>query len=233
MKAKGPFFTLLSGVAVAAAMLVANANLASANSAAQAPAPAQQAPAGNAATTPNDVPVRGPATDEKPTAPDEKPTAPDSKPANVSWAGTVKGGGATVAIVAKGKQAIAYVCDGKKVEAWLKGSAVDGKLDLKGKNNATLTGTFDNRRAKGTVKVGAKSWTFNVGVAKKPAGLYRAASRVRGAKIVGGWVVLPDGTQVGVLTADGAPQAAPPLNLESGTAIVKGRPVAADAAEPS
>ena len=69
-----------------------------------------------------------------------------------TWAGDVDGGKATIAISAKDGVAIAYVCDGNRVEAWLQGTAADGKLDLTGKK-AKLTGTFANGRATGTVNV--------------------------------------------------------------------------------
>jgi hypothetical protein len=58
---------------------------------------------------------------------------------------------------------------------------------------------------------------------KKPSGLYRATADVRGATIKVGWIVLPDGTQVGSLESNpdaAAPSAtaAPPLDVTAGTA---------------
>jgi hypothetical protein len=47
--------------------------------------------------------------------------------------------------------------------------------------------------------------------AKKPAGLYRA----RGSKTTIGWIVLEDGSQVGIQTAAADSAAAPELNPES------------------
>jgi serine/threonine-protein kinase len=57
----------------------------------------------------------------------------------------------------------------------------------------------------------------------KPSGLYRAIAIVRGAKIKAGWIVLPDGSQVGSLepnTNAAAPSAtrAPMLDVTTGTA---------------
>jgi serine/threonine-protein kinase len=40
--------------------------------------------------------------------------------------------------------------------------------------------------------------------------------------VVGGWIVLPDGTQVGALNVDGQTQPAPALDVESGQATVNG-----------
>jgi hypothetical protein len=221
MKRTGPFLTLLAGLAVAAVLVVLNMNIKS------DAAPAAQKPAGNnvaAETGPQDAPA-----DVPPVAEEPKPPA---APLNVTWAGFVLGGKASVAIVAKDKQAIAYVCDGTKVEAWLKGTATDGELNLTGGKDATLTGTFGNGRAKGTVVVGAKEWTFDVGSVKKPSGLYRATANVRNARVVGGWIVLADGTQVGVLTRSGAPQAAPRIDLNTGRTTVDGATITAGAVDP-
>jgi hypothetical protein len=44
-------------------------------------------------------------------------------PAKANYAGEVKGGGASVAISIHRGQAIAYVCNGSVIEAWLKGTA--------------------------------------------------------------------------------------------------------------
>jgi serine/threonine-protein kinase len=53
-----------------------------------------------------------------------------------------------------------------------------------------------------------------------PSGLYRAAARLRNAEIKGGWIVLPDGSQVGVLTRDGVPGPAPSLDTVAKKASV-------------
>jgi serine/threonine-protein kinase len=72
-----------------------------------------------------------------------------------------------------------------------------------------------------------------VAAAKKPSGLYRSTSRVRGATIDAGWIVLADGTQVGSFTTDdGDPQGAPKLNTADGTAIINGSTVTATAIDP-
>ncbi len=49
-------------------------------------------------------------------------------PARADYAGEVNGGGASVAISIHGSQAIAYVCNGSVIEAWLKGTAAGGQL---------------------------------------------------------------------------------------------------------
>jgi serine/threonine-protein kinase len=57
---------------------------------------------------------------------------------------------------------------------------------------------------------------------KSPSGLYRLSAQVRGAKVVGGWIVLADGTQVGVLSVDGQAQPAPQLDTSTGGVVVDG-----------
>ena len=49
---------------------------------------------------------------------------------------------------------------------------------------------------------------FEIDEAKRPAGLYRA----RGSKTTIGWIVLPDGSQVGVQTTGSDSSAAPRLD---------------------
>ena len=64
----------------------------------------------------------------------------------VTYAGKVTGGKATIAIAVKDGKAVAYLCDGKKTEAWLRGTAVDGELALSGPDEATLSGSYTDGR---------------------------------------------------------------------------------------
>jgi hypothetical protein len=141
---------------------------------------------------------------------------------NVTWAGRVGAAKASLAISARNGGAVAYFCDGRKIEGWFLGTAADGKLDLTGSTGDRIVGTFGNGRAKGTVTVRGKSWTFDLAAAKKPSGLYRASAQVRGAKVVGGWVVLPDGSQVGMVRQGAAESPAPPIDVASGAVTVDG-----------
>jgi hypothetical protein len=210
---KGPLLTLLVGVVVAGILLVLSSNAASKRDAANNAAAGGDQPA--AATT------AAPPTSAPPT------TAANYK---ATFAGKVDGGAATVAIAVNKGKAIAYLCDGNVTEAWLSGTATDGKLDLKG-TNGSLSGTFANGRATGDVKAGKKSWHFTAGVVKPPSGLYRAAANVRNAKVVGGWIVLADGSQVGITSTDGKPESAQPLNIDSLTSTVDDTPLTASAVD--
>jgi hypothetical protein len=196
-----PVLTLLAGLAVAVVLLVMS-TIAALGPADDKVTAANEAPAGAAATTPAPTP----------------PPSPSAEPApakvNATWAGVVDGGAATIAIAVKDGVAIAYLCDGKKIEAWLQGTAAAGKLTLTGQNGATLTGTFGGGKATGKIVASGKSWTFTAPTAQPPGGLYRAAQFVNSAKVVCGWIVLADGRQVGVCTPDGKePEPAPRLDV--------------------
>lgn len=211
MKRKGPVITLAAGVVVASVLMVLNLN----TTGGQDYDPAAAEPNAPAATT---------------TAADPAATTQPAKPpatGPVTYAGNVQGGAATLAIAIKDGTAVAYVCDGKKAEAWLQGTAAGGELSLTGPGEAKLTGTYGNGKAAGQVWAAGKKWAFSLASVKPPSGLYRAAADVNGARVVGGWIVLADGTQVGVVSVDGVEQPASPLNPATGASDVNGSPVTA------
>ena len=213
MKSPGPLFTLLAGVVLAGGIGIVNL--------ATGTGVAPVAGAANAASVASSSP---PTTSAAPKA--EAPKA--DAPARADYAGRVTGGGASVAVSVRDGHAIAYLCDGKKVEAWLQGVTAGGKLDLKGAKNASLTGSFDAASVTGTVTAAGKTWQFTAPTAKKPAGLYRAAPKVKGKTAKVGWIVQPDGSQVGILTTDEDSAAAPALDPAAATATVDGAPVTAE-----
>lgn len=215
MRNPGPLFTLLAGVVLAGGIGIVNL--------ATGTGVAPVAGAANAASVASTS--APPTTSAAPKA--EAPKA--DAPARADYAGRVTGGGASVAVSVRDGHAIAYLCDGKKVEAWLQGVTAGGKLDLKGAKNASLTGSFDAASVTGTVTAAGKTWQFSAPTAAKPAGLYRAAPKVKGKTGKVGWIVQPDGSQVGILTTDEDSAAAPALNFASGaTATVDGVPVTAE-----
>jgi len=210
MKIKTPYITLLTGAALGAVLLVASM-LATPKAPASPVAAATPAPAAASAAQPSPASAT-------PTA-----TAVANVPARANYAGEVNGGGASVAISIHHGQAIAYVCNGSVIEAWLKGTAVNGHLTMTGKGHARLSATYRTKRAVGHVIAHGVRYTFSAPAVHKPSGLYQAIAVVRGAKIKAGWIVLPDGTQVGSLepNADAtAPSAkrAPMLDVTTGTA---------------
>jgi len=210
MKIKTPYITLLTGAALGAVLLVASM-LATPKAPASPVAAATPAPAAASAAQPS------------PASATPTVTAVANVPARANYAGEVNGGGASVAISIHHGQAIAYVCNGSVIEAWLKGTAAGGHLTMTGKGRARLSATYRSKRAVGHVVAHGIRYTFSAPAVHKPSGLYRAIAIVRGAKIKAGWIVLPDGTQVGSLepNADAAaPSAtrAPMLDVATGTA---------------
>ncbi|GAA3391552.1 hypothetical protein [Cryptosporangium minutisporangium] len=224
MSHRGPLLTLLSGTVVAAVLMVgssqATTKSADSSNAAQAPpaaAPSQSSPA------PSTIP---------PSA-NPSPSTPAATGRKAVFAGRVENGKATVAISVKDGQAVAYFCDGDRTEAWMRGPATGGDLDLKGAPGGTLTGTYGRNKAAGTVTAGGQQFKFDAPLVTSPSGVYRGTATIQGARVVAGWIVLPDGTQVGVAAVDGVPEPAPPIDLDSKTATVDGGTVAVKEAEPA
>ena len=264
MKVNMPLVTLLSGAALGVGVLVASmlspSSTASASGTAATsppspaftftPPPASAASATTPATAPTTAPATAP-TSAPATAPAVAPTsasaaAPATTPAAVAsssssyvppqadYVAQVNGGGAAVAIsVHKGK-AVAYVCNGNAVAAWYRGTTTNGKLNLTGKNGATLSVDYGAGKATGSLMADGVHYSFSAPMVhggaptgQRPPGLYEATATVDGVSIKAGWIVLPDGSQVGSVEYDPSsaipPTAqAPLLNLATGTAQYDG-----------
>ena len=216
MKRNTPLFTLLTGAVLGIALLIASMLATPSKAPTSYSAAATPTPVSAAATSP---PAQAATASPSPAV-----TATAIALFRADYAGRVKGDAhASVAISIHGTQAIAYACNGSSVEAWLSGTAAGGRLALTGKNGAVLNGNYDSRRAFGNVSADGLTYAFSVYQVKKPSGLYRATADVRGATIKAGWIVLPDGTQVGSLepnanSAAPSATAAPPLDVAAGTA---------------
>ena len=214
MRHKGPIITLVAGLAVAAVLMVLNLTGTNDDDAAlptDAVGNAGSAPSADA-TTPSAAPTTA---------------APAPAPAG-TYAGKVTGGGATIAIALKDGKAVAYLCDGRSTEAWLQGTAANGELALTGAGGATLTATYGNGRVEGDISAKGRQWAFSVGTVSKPSGLYRATANVRNAQVVGGWIVLANGDQVGVLVVGDEIEPAPELNTSTNTVNVDGTQITAN-----
>jgi hypothetical protein len=238
MKHNGPLVTLLAGLLVGTALLVASAGANSSGKTAQgtvgAPPAAAASTVGGASASAAGSPgatvgaspgatVSASSVVSSTSAPAATTTAAaPGFPAQADYAAHVDGGGATIAIAIRDSVAIAYLCNGRQVEAWLQGSVAGARLTMTGTPQASLTATYGNHAAAGTVTVGGRTWTFTAGPVAKPSGLYRASQSVRGAKVVAGWIVLPDGSQVGILDTDGVPAAAPLLDPSTLSASLNG-----------
>jgi hypothetical protein len=146
-------------------------------------------------------------------------TAEDSEfPEKVVYAGRIDDGTAAIAVAVLGDQAAAYVCDGSDVESWFRGTVEGGRITLKSKSGATLQAELDGDHLKGTVQINNGTQKFEVNEADRPAGLYRA----RGSDTTIGWIVLQDGSQVGVQATGTDFSAAPQLDPENPEVVVDG-----------
>ncbi|HYJ69270.1 MAG TPA: hypothetical protein VEX15_16590 [Nocardioidaceae bacterium] len=164
---------------------------------------------------------------ESPTPTSEPPT-PEKERTN-TFVGRVDGGAGTLAVVDHGGEATAYFCDGASLEAWLSGSATAGRLRMSG-DNGGLRGGFNGQQATGSVRVEGSRFDFSLRQVSPPKGLYRVADTIDGAEVTGGWIVLPSGRQIGVLTVDGQSQPAPQLDPATGRVTIDGQTLTAEPA---
>jgi hypothetical protein len=142
-----------------------------------------------------------------------------------TFAGTTDGGEAGLAIAMNNGKAVAYICDGRKAESWMNGVAESGQITLRSaKGTGSLSGTYANGVATGTVTAGTKTWRFRIVIAKPPSGLYRSAAGVR-KRLDASWAIVPpNNKQFGVRWVNGVPEAAPILDTTTNTATVDGAP---------
>jgi hypothetical protein len=203
LKRKGPILTLAAGVVLAAVLILLDLNATRARDARDAAAdqPAAKATFGTAQSPTATATFGG----------DTPPSSPPTPGPQVTYAGKAGGGGASIAIAVRDGHAVAYLCDGKTSEAWLKGTVTNGVITMTGDHNASLTGSVANGAAAGSVTAVGREWTFTAPVVTDPSGLYRAAAQVRGATVVGGWIVLANGEQVGMINFGDHEESAPPL----------------------
>ncbi len=152
-------------------------------------------------------------------SPNPTKSAEDSKfPQKVVYAGRAEDGAGAIAVAVLGTQAAAYFCDGRSVESWFRGTVAGSDISLKSKDGATLQASLDGDHLKGSLRIKNERVRFEINEAKKPAGLYRA----RGSKTTIGWIVLEDGSEVGVQTTGQDSTPAPELDPENPQVTVDG-----------
>ncbi len=220
MGQRSPLVTLAATAVGLVGLLVVNST--QTGGPAAAPAVNQTADPTSAATTPTPT-TAAPTTPEQTSATPEQTTAtPPAAENPVVYVGRTAGREATLAVAIKGAKAVAYICDGRRVEAWLTGTFISGQLVLRSRTGERLTGVATAKAASGELTLRGRSLRFSATLAGPPAGLYRASN----TKSTIGWIVLPDRSQVGI-DNDGTPAAAPPLDPATRTATVNGAAVTA------
>jgi hypothetical protein len=166
----------------------------------------------NDALIPNQASAPGPA----PTA-TARPSGKPQAPAEAVFAGQDEDGKMSVAIAIKGGKAVGYLCDGRSIEAWLTGTVINGRVTLEAPiGDSTVYADVHGDSVAGVAVVEDYEFDFDIGRAKPPAGLYRK----KNDKTTIGWIVLPDGKQVGVANTNGTKAPAPTLDPKAGDAEV-------------
>lgn len=214
MKHRSPLLTL-AAVAVAFAIMFTVNMLASPPGSSSTGTATPAAPT-TASTSPGSQETATAAASPSPSA---TKSAEDSKfPQKVVYAGRAEDGAGAIAVAVLGTQAAAYFCDGRSVESWFRGTVTGSDLSLKSKDGATLQASLDGDHLKGSLRIKNERVRFEINEAKKPAGLYRA----RGSKTTIGWIVLEDGSEVGVQTTGQDSTPAPELDPENPQVTVDG-----------
>ncbi|MFD3381927.1 MULTISPECIES: hypothetical protein [unclassified Streptomyces] len=224
MKRSGPLFTLLAGLLLALFMLSLNVT-----SGTRSTSTGNESSSDVVSASP--TPTASPPSDK----PSPSPSPSPSKTAvpNADYAGRTDDDSSAVAVTLRDGKAVAYFCDGKDQESWLKGDVEpDGSMRLTGRNGNVLTGELKGKQIRGTVDMGQREYGFTADKAVKPSGLYRATATVRGAEVDGGWIVLPSGQQVGILNRAGKPSPAPRIDPETGAVTVDGQQLTAEPVTP-
>ncbi|MET7691329.1 hypothetical protein ABZT06_25685 [Streptomyces sp. NPDC005483] len=221
MKRSGPLLTLLAGLLFGLFMLSLNATTGEKSTSSYVKPPASVKPSAGTKASPGTAPAST-------SAPPSPSPARTSVPEGV-YTGRTDDDSSAVAVTVRDDKAIAYVCDGHNIESWLQGDVTDdGSLRLTGKGGASLDAKVKGtKELHGTAHVGSGSYAFTIGRTKKSSGLYKANSTVAGAKIEGGWIILPDGEQVGIVKRDGKPSPAPEIDPETGAVTVDGQQLTA------
>ena len=156
-----------------------------------------------------------------PAPPAPSPPPRPAFPAKADYVGKIPtaNGTITLEITVRGDKAVAYACDGSKVESWLRGSAVNGAVSLANKDTTSrLEGHLAGSAIAGTLWIGEKKWDFNAPAAQPPAGLYVYDN----AGVRNSWIVDPNGGVTGVQRREDGTTAPAPRLTTDGIANIDG-----------
>lgn len=121
-----------------------------------------------------------------------------------SLAGPVAGSPALLALVTNKQGFVtAYACDGQHMAEWFVGTVQGPSVDLTTSDGSHLQATLTAQDAQGTLTLpGGQPLTFQITLATAPAGLYRAKQEINKVVYLGGWILLANGRQAGVIETD-------------------------------
>jgi hypothetical protein len=120
-----------------------------------------------------------------------------------TFVGYVENSDAFIALAQIDGEVMAYVCNGRDMATWLRGSASEGAIDLTS-GEARLQASYGGAGVTGTfTSAQGGAHTFRARPAARGSGFYRAVQTVAGLGYVGGWIVIGDGQQRGAVKADG------------------------------
>jgi len=220
----GPVVTLVAAALVGAGLLTANVLTDPVRTRAETPVAAAAATATPAAATTSTAA----ATTSAATTSAAPTTAPTAVPTTAAYAAAYLspavyvGRDATrrisVAVAVRDGKVAAYVCDGKSLESWLTGTAAGATATLAASTDR-LTTEVTNRGLHVTGTVHGRPVDVTAALASAPAGLYRLDTN--GTTV--GWIVQPDGTQVGLRSRAGVVAPAPVL-VPGQAVTLDGRP---------
>jgi hypothetical protein len=215
MSSKGPLLTLGAVAVLGSALLIANMSNESASPQSIKPSAASA----SASASPGSL---------SPQSPTQPP--PEAFPAKADYVGKIPtdSGVITLEITVEGDKAIAYACDGKTVEVWLRGSAVNGTVSLDNKDKTShLTGQLVGGNVNGTLSINQDKWNFAAAPAQPPAGLYVYLEN--GSR--DSWIIDQNKGVTGVVRRpDGSKSPAPKLSTD-GTAVINGKTITATRVE--
>ena len=119
----------------------------------------------------------------------------------VTYVGLVPGLDASLAVVVEHDGAFAYLCDGAAVSEWFRGPVTKGAITLESPDGSRLAAARDGSRLIGFVFTGGERAKFSLKRASGDAGLFRAEQVIDGVGYAAGWVVQPDGSTLGQVSA--------------------------------
>jgi hypothetical protein len=128
-------------------------------------------------------------------------------------------GKAALALTLRSQQALAYCCDGDSLAEWFQGEVnSDGTLQLVSARHAKLEVQVGSRQITGKLTLPlAQAQAFKAAMVSTQgnAGLYRAKKNLGGIEYLGGWIILPNGKQVGAVRCGRSVVSRPWLNPEN------------------